>query len=282
MVDKPSITKNIIILLILIINMNNITKALMDVTLFKGLLVIGMLTILNFIYHCSRIYYKNPKKEKEDEANAYFLANKNNKEGTNNNYVSAISLFKEIYLFLIEIILVVVTLFTNQSIFKGSAKYLVLTMLPFLKDRYDSIVNDGTGFIESKEIQNRIKKVSILEKIIYVVGYLIMPFTLLYLRNITNNIGLNYLYVGVVFMLINRLFNLTQPATSNLSSESLWGSLIEAYSYGLPSGAFYFSSSLSDILNKTFNTPYFLQIYSIVAFVIFFLIFYFVRNSNKD
>ena len=262
--------------------MNNITKALIDVTLYKGLLIVGILTIINFVYHCSRVYYKNPKKEKGDEANAYFLANKNNKEGTNDNYVSAISLFKEIYLFLLEIVLIGVTLFTDQSIFKGYTKYLVITMIPFLKERYSSIVYDGSGFVESKVIQYTLKHVNMVGKIIYTLGYLIMPFTLLYLRNITNNVGLNYLYIGIVLNFVHRILNLTQPATSNFSSESLWGSLIEAYSYALPSAVFYFSSSLSELLTETFNTQYFYPIYLIVVFIIVYLIFYFVRNSNKD
>ena len=127
--------------------------------------------------------------------------------------------------------IIVLTLLSNFS-FLGENLILIITIIPFMIDRFNQLVYEEKPFVENQVIQQNIKKGNVVKKILYYLGYLILPFSFLTLRGYTDSFyAMVYLYVGISFLLISKILKLFVKSDNHFSSESIWGSLIETIAF---------------------------------------------------
>jgi len=261
--------------------MLTIIDSLTNVTIFKSAYILSIVTIINFIYHLTRLYLAKNRKSEKNEVNSYALDKSDN--GKYSKYSYAISLIKEAYLLILDFTLIILTLLSNFSFLGQHLRVLIITVIPFMINRFNQLLYEEKPFVENQIIQKNIKKANVVKKIIYYLGYLIVPFAFLTLGGYTQSyFAKNYLYIGIFFLLISKILNLLFKSDSNFSSESIWGSLIEAIGFSGIAGFYFFSNLLPNSSNIILSGS-FIPVYITLVILFFAIIIYLIsNNNNKD
>ena len=260
--------------------MLTIIDSLTNVTIFKSAYILSILTIVNFIYHLIRIYLNKNKTSENNEVNSYAFDKSDN--GKYSKFSFAISLLKEAYLLIMDFTIIVLTLLSNFSFLGENLRVLIITIIPFMIDRFNQLVYEEKPFVENQVIQQNIKKGNVVKKILYYLGYLILPFSFLTLRGYTDSFyAMVYLYVGISFLLISKILNLFVKSDNHFSSESIWGSLIETIAFSGIAGFYFLSDLIPNSSNIIFSGSF---VPTYFTFVILFMviIIYLVSKDKKN
>lgn len=244
---------------------SNFTHAMCLIGFMKSTFIIAILAIVNFIFFVSYILV-NPELKSYELTDTYKLADNETKEGKGSTYTIAISFLKEFYTLVFEMVSIGLFLFSNNPIF-DRLKYIYILVLPILYTRIKQL-SEKKGFVESDIIKEKINS-NTLWQIIYGLGYLILPISFIIFAKYQggNLFGLGYLYVGTFGYVLSKILNLIKP-NSSFSSESFWGSILEAIAYGCLGGWLWFSPIFTIAINVLFSNKMMIPLYLITFTVI--------------